>query len=133
MNKFRASLVAVALMSALTSGAASADQDIVDRISQFGVKYKVTDNLAADHGVDCAALGADWASCNRATITLTNPGEAIDSRDWAIYMSNVHETLKVDSDQFRMVHIVGDLTRLEPTDKFQGIPAGGTIEIPDRQ
>ncbi|KGT90386.1 beta-N-acetylhexosaminidase [Erwinia typographi] len=130
MNKFRASLVAVALMSALASGAASADQDIVDRISQFGVKYKVTDNLAADHGVDCAALGADWASCNRATITLSNPGEAIDSRDWAIYMSNVHETLKVDSDQFRMVHIVGDLTRLEPTDKFQGIPAGGTIEIP---
>lgn len=130
MNKFRASLIAVALMSALGSGAASADQKIVDQISQFGVKYKVTDNQAAQHGVDCAALGADWASCNRATITLTNPGPAIDSRDWAIYMSNVHETLKVESDQFRMVHVVGDLTRLEPTEKFKGFGAGETVEIP---
>lgn len=129
MNKFRASLVAVALMSALGSGVASADQKIVDQISQFGVKYKVIDNHAAQNGVDCAALGADGASCNRATITLTNPGPAIDSKDWAIYMSNVHETLKVESDQFRMVHIVGDLTRLEPTEKFKGFGAGETIEI----
>ncbi len=130
MKKFRASLIAVALMSVLSSGGAVANQQLVDQISQFGVKYKVTDNLAAQHGVDCAGLGADWASCNRATITLTNPGPAIDSKDWAIYMSNVHETLKVESDQFRMVHIVGDLTRLEPTDKFKGIAAGETIDIP---
>lgn len=130
MKKFRASLISVALISALVSGGAAANQQLVDQISQFGVKYKVTDNLAAQHGVDCAGLGADWASCNRATISFTNPGPAIDSKDWAIYMSNVHETLKVESDQFRMVHIVGDLTRLEPTDKFKGIAAGETIEIP---
>ncbi len=130
MNQFRASLVAVALMSLPGSGVASADQKIVDQISQFGVKYKVTDNQAARQGVDCAALGADWASCNRATLTLTNPGPAIDSKDWAIYMSNVHETLKVESDQFRMVHVVGDLTRLEPTGNFKGFGAGETIEIP---
>ncbi len=130
MKKFKASLISVALISALASGGAAANQQLVDQISQFGVKYKVTDNLAAQHGVDCAGLGADWASCNRATISFTNPGPAIDSKDWAIYMSNVHETLKVESDQFRMVHIVGDLTRLEPTDKFKGIAAGETIEIP---
>jgi hexosaminidase len=130
MKKFKASLISLALISALASGGAAANQQLVDQISQFGVKYKVTDNLAAQHGVDCAGLGADWASCNRATISFTNPGPAIDSKDWAIYMSNVHETLKVESDQFRMVHIVGDLTRLEPTDKFKGIAAGETIEIP---
>lgn len=130
MNKFRASLLAVTLMSLLGSYTAKANQEIVDRISQFGVKYKVTDNQAAQHGVDCAATGADWASCNRATITLTNPGPAIDSNEWAIYMSNVHKTLKVEDDRFRMVHIVGDLTRLEPTEKFRGFAAGETIEIP---
>lgn len=130
MKKFKASLISVALMSAVVSGDAVASQQLVDQISQFGVKYKVTDNLAAQHGVDCGELGADWASCNRATISFTNHGPAIDSKDWAIYMSNVHETLKVESDQFRMVHIVGDLTRLEPTDKFKGIAAGETIEIP---
>ncbi|WP_380177431.1 beta-N-acetylhexosaminidase [Kalamiella sp. sgz302252] len=130
MINFKTSLVAAALFSLLASGGACADQQIVDRISQFGVKYKVTDNHAAQHGVDCAALGADWASCNRATITLTNPGPAIDSKDWAIYMSNVHKTLKVEDDRFRMVHVVGDLTRLEPTEKFSGFAAGESIEIP---
>ncbi|WP_034943535.1 beta-N-acetylhexosaminidase [Erwinia oleae] len=130
MNTFKATLIAVALMSASGSSYANANQKIVDQISRFGVKYKVTDNQAAQHSVDCAALGADWSACNRATITLTNHGPAIDSKDWAIYMSNVHETLKVESDQFRMVHIVGDLTRLEPTDKFKGFAAGESVEIP---
>lgn len=130
MNKFRASFLAVALFSALTGGKVFANQQIVDQISQFGVKYKVTDNHAALNGVDCAALGADWASCNRATITLTNPGPAITRKDWAIYMSNVHEALKVENDQFRLVHIVGDLARLEPTEKFTGFAAGEKVEIP---
>ena len=67
MKKFKASFVAAALLSVLASGEANADQDVVDRISQFSVKYKVTDNQAAQHGVNCAALEADWASCNRAT------------------------------------------------------------------
>ena len=130
MNIFKASLITIALASTLGCGAALANQQVVDQVSQFGVKYLVTDNQAAQNGVDCAALGADWASCNRATITLTNPGPAFNSKDWAIYMSNVHATLKVDSDQFRIVHIVGDLTRLEPTEKFKGIAAGASIEIP---
>ncbi|AXF75237.1 carbohydate-binding domain-containing protein [Erwinia tracheiphila] len=130
MNKFRASLIATALLSSLASGSVLANQQIVDQISQFGVQYKVTDNHAALNGVDCAALGADWASCNRATITLTNPGAAITSKNWAIYMSNVHEAIKVESDQFRLVHIVGDLARLEPTENFQGFAAGESVEIP---
>jgi len=106
------------------------DQQVVDQISKFGVSYRVTDNQAANHGVDCAALGADWAACNRATITLTNNGPALSSRNWAIYMSNVHQTLRVDNDQFRMTHLVGDLTRLEPTSKFKGIAAGESVSIP---
>lgn len=130
MKKLRLTLVAAALMSAMASGVATADQSIVDRISQFGVKYTVDDNHAALNGVDCAALGADWASCNRATLTLTNPGEAITSKDWAIWLPNIRQTLRVDNDQFRMVHVVGDLTRLEPTEKFKGFPAGESVEIP---
>lgn len=130
MNIFKASLITMALASTLGSGSSLANQQVVDQVSQFGVKYLVTDNQAAQNGVDCAALGADWASCNRATITLTNPGPAFYSKDWAIYMSNVHATLKVESDEFRIVHITGDLTRLEPTEKFKGIAAGASIEIP---
>lgn len=130
MNPRKISLLAMALMAVLGSSAVPASQKLVNQISQFGVRYQVTDNHAALHGVDCAALGADWAACNRATITLTNHGPAITRKDWAIYMSNVHKTLAVESDQFRMVHIVGDLTRLEPTEKFAGIAAGASVTIP---
>ena len=124
-------LFALSLLSAtLSSHASLPDQQVVNQISQFGVTYQVNDNLAALHGIDCAALGADWASCNRATITLTNHGPALTDNKWSIYMSNVHQTLRVDNDQFKMTHIVGDLTRLEPTDKFTGIGAGESVEIP---
>jgi len=130
MELRRLTLLSALLATIFSHTSVQADQRIVDQISAFEVKYKVTDNQAARHGVDCARLGADWASCNRATITLTNPGKALLSRDWAIYMSNVHQTLKVESDQFRMVHVVGDLTRLEPTEKFKGFPAGESVTIP---
>jgi len=130
MKTLRLSLIAAALMSIMASSSALADQRVVDSISQFGVKYTVNDNHAALNGIDCAALGADWASCNRATITLTNPGEAVTSKDWAIWLPNIRQTLRVDNEQFRMVHVTGDLTRLEPTEKFKGFAAGESVEIP---
>ncbi|MEG3131371.1 beta-N-acetylhexosaminidase [Pantoea cypripedii] len=131
MKKLKLSLLALSVIAlGACKSVPQTQQEVVDQISQFGVQYQVTDNQAASHGVDCAQLGADWASCNRATIRLTNHGPAITSKNWAIYMSNVHETLRVDSDQFKMTHVVGDLTRLEPTDKFTGFAAGATVEIP---
>ena len=130
MNRSAISKLMLGLAVAGLTHGASANQQLADQISHFGVRYQVTDNQAARHGTDCAALGADFASCNRATIVLTNPGPAIVSKDWAIYMSNVHQTLAVDNPQFSMVHINGDLTRLEPTALFTGIAAGGSVTIP---
>lgn len=110
---FKLSLIALTLLGAAATGhASSSAQQVVNQISQFGVTYQVNDNQAALHGTDCAALGADYAACNRATITLINNGPALTDKHWAIYMSNVHQTLRVDNDQFKMTHLVGDLTRL---------------------
>lgn len=128
---FKLSLIALTLLGVAATGhASSSEQQVVNQISQFGVTYQINDNQAALNGIDCAALGADFAACNRATITLTNHGPALTDRHWAIYMSNVHQTLRVENDQFRMTHIVGDLTRLEPTEKFTGIGAGESVQIP---
>lgn len=128
---FKLSLIALSLLGVAATGHASlSDQQVVNQISNFGVTYQVNDNQAALHGTDCAALGADYAACNRATITLTNYGPTLNSRHWAIYMSNVHQTLRVDNEQFKMTHLVGDLTRLEPTEKFTGIGAGESVQIP---
>ena len=132
MKGLKLTAIAMGLTSLTAWSAVSAlsDAQLVDRISEFGVRYQVTDNLASQHGVDCAALGADWAACNRATLTLINNGAALPGKNWAIYMSNVHKTLRAESDQFKITHITGDLTKLEPTDKFNGFAAGESVEIP---
>lgn len=128
--KITAIAMGLTSLSAWSAVSALSDAQVVDRISEFGVRYQVTDNLASQHGVDCAALGADWAACNRAILILINNGPALQSKNWAIYMSNVHKTLRAESDQFKITHITGDLTRLEPTDKFNGFAAGESVEIP---
>lgn len=73
MKTARLSIVASTMLSLFASATAQANQSTVDRISQFGPNYTISDNHAALNDVDCAWLGADWASCNKAVVTLTNP------------------------------------------------------------
>lgn len=130
MKTVRLSMLASAVLAMLGSTAALANQSTVDAISQFHLNYAVKDNFAAQHGVDCAKLGADWASCNKAVITLTNNGDAVTDNAWAIYFHSIRPVLEVANNQFKVTHIMGDLHKLEPTDKFTGFPAKQAIEIP---
>ncbi|PTA93448.1 beta-N-acetylhexosaminidase [Kosakonia sp. H7A] len=129
MKTVRLSILASAIFGILSSPAL-ANQNTVDAISQFHLNYAVKDNFAAQNGIDCAKLGADWASCNKAVITLTNKGEAVTDKDWAIYFHSIRPILEVANDQFKVSHIMGDLHKLEPTDKFTGFPAKQAVEIP---
>lgn len=130
MKRVKSSVLGGIISALLCSGAACAGQETVDAISKLTLNYRIDDNQAALHGVDCAALGADWASCSKATIKLTNAGEAVTSKDWTIWFPSIRRVLNIDSDQFKVTHVVGDLHKLEPTDKFTGFPAGQSIEIP---
>jgi hexosaminidase len=129
MNTVRLSILASAIFGVLSSPVL-ANQSTVDAISQFHLNYAVKDNFAAQNGIDCAKLGADWASCNKAVITLTNKGEAVTDKDWTIYFHSIRPILEVANDQFKVTHIMGDLHKLEPTDKFTGFPAKQAVEIP---
>lgn len=130
MKKVRLSLLASAVIGVLSSPAVMASQSTVDAISQFHLNYAVKDNFAALNGVDCAKLGADWASCSKAVVTLTNNGEAVTDKDWAIYFHSIRPVLEVANDQFKVTHIMGDLHKLEPTDTFTGFPAKQSVDIP---
>ena len=134
MKKFKSAIIATSIATLLSMGAtqsASASQKIVDTMSsQLRLNYQIVDNDAANHGVDCAALGADWASCNKVTLTLKNTGPAITSNDWAIYFHNIRMILAVNNDQFKITHVTGDLHKLEPTEKFKNIPANAVVTIP---
>ncbi len=64
MNAFKLSALAAltATMGFLGGmGNAMADQQLVDQLSQLKLNVKMLDNRAGENGVDCAALGADWA------------------------------------------------------------------------
>lgn len=130
MKLSRKYILATMISALLTGTAAHADQSTIDNISRFGVKFSVQDNLAASHGVDCAALGGDWASCYRATITLSNPGKTLSDKDWSIYFSGIRQVLSSENDQFTVTHLVGDLHKIEPTAKFRGFPAGQSVVLP---
>ena len=134
MKKFKSAIIATSIATLLSMGTAqsvSASQKVVDTMSsQLRLNYQIVDNDAANHGVDCAALGADWASCNKVTLTLKNTGPAITSNDWAIYFHNIRMILAVNNDQFKITHVTGDLHKLEPTEKFKNIPANAVVTIP---
>lgn len=128
MKRLQRTLLALALAG--LTGNANADQNLADKLGQFTLNYAVLDNHAGQHGVDCAALGADWAACSKATITLTNHGEAITDKNWIIWFPSIRRVLKVENAQFKITHVMGDLHKLEPGDKFTGFPAGQAVTIP---
>ncbi|WP_085247785.1 beta-N-acetylhexosaminidase [Gilliamella mensalis] len=134
MKKIKTAILATSIVSLLSMGATQsvfASQQIVDSMSsQLNVKYEVIDNQAGAHGVNCSALGADWAACNKVLISLKNNGQAIKDKNWAIYFNNIRMILAVNNEQFKITHITGDLHKIEPTEKFTSIPANATVNIP---
>ncbi|MBO0160384.1 carbohydate-binding domain-containing protein, partial [Vibrio parahaemolyticus] len=67
---------------------------------------------------------------NKVNMTLVNQGEAVDSKDWAIYFHSIRLILDVENEQFKISRVTGDLHKLEPTDKFDGFAAGEEVVLP---
>lgn len=130
LKRLVSAMAALGILSYALPGIA--DQKLVDSLSQqLEVNYRIVSNHTREDGTTtCIDLGADWGACNRAMITLTNTGDAVSDRDWAIYFHSIRLILAVESDQFKISHITGDLHKLEPTDKFKGFAARQAVEIP---
>ncbi|GEM79729.1 beta-N-acetylhexosaminidase [Vibrio superstes] len=126
------SLIATSVITVLAGCSSMQDssQTTVDQLANnLDIKYQVMTNHGAEDGLKCQDLGAEWASCNQVKMTLVNEGEAVDSKDWAIYFHSIRLVLEIDSDQFKITRVTGDLHKLEPTDKFDGFEAGEKTEI----
>jgi hexosaminidase len=70
---------------------------------------------------DCPPSIPDF--CLNATITLKNTGPAWNAQGWAIYFSSIRKIGWLDSPEFTITHVAGDLHKLEPTAKFTGFAA----------
>jgi hexosaminidase len=132
--KLKISLLALAMSGVFAAPAMAADaanQALVDSLaSNLVIKYEVVTNDGAGAGLDCQALGSEWASCGVAKLHLTNQGAEVNSKDWEIYVSSIRRIQRIDNDQFAIEHLTGDLYRLTPTDKFQGFAKDATVEVP---
>ncbi|CAE6890228.1 COG3525 N-acetyl-beta-hexosaminidase [Vibrio sp. B1FLJ16] len=127
------SLIAVSVIATLAgcSALSSSEQQVVNSLADnLDIHYQVLTNHGANEGLACQDLGAEWASCNKVNMTLVNQGDAVDSKDWAIYFHSIRLILDVDNEQFQVSRVTGDLHKLEPTDKFDGFAAGETVVLP---
>ena len=109
----------------------NSEQQVVNSLADnLDIQYEVLINHGANEGLACQDMGAEWASCNKVNMTLVNQGEAVDSKDWAIYFHSIRLILDVDNEQFKISRVTGDLHKLEPTDKFDGFAAGEEVVLP---
>lgn len=126
-------LLSVAVLAGLSGCAAtqSTEQQVVNTLADnLDVQYEVLTNHGANEGLACQDLGAEWASCNKVNMTLVNQGEAVNSKDWAIYFHSIRLILDVDNEPFKITRVTGDLHKLEPTDQFDGFAAGEEVVLP---
>jgi hexosaminidase len=130
--KFKHSIIATALLGTLSLQVqAAVTQEQVDTLAkQLHLKYQIVNNHAANAGVDCQKLGAEWASCNTAILDLTNQGNAVPGNEWSLYLHSIRRILKLDTDLFTIEHLTGDLYKLTPTAKFSGFQANEAVRVP---
>lgn len=91
----------------------------------IGVIYSVVEN----HGGDafsgngepsCASLGAQFNSCSVTNLHINNASGSLNDGNWKLYFHSIRRILRVDSNEFSVSHVNGDLNYLEPTTDFAG-------------
>ncbi|MCL1051252.1 carbohydate-binding domain-containing protein [Shewanella abyssi] len=100
-------------------------QQQLDTIGKsLAVNYHVLTNVA-DEQCDKDAAGG---SCFVAEIDLTFP-IGIQSKDWAIYFSQMRPIQSIVGDEFTILRVKGDLHKIVPSIGFKGVAKGDTKTI----
>lgn len=88
--------------------------------NQLEVEYRLIDN----DPLNCPTTQYG-NECYTATLDITSPQLSLGT-GWNIYFSLVAPLASVDSDEFTITHINGDLHRIAPGPEYRGIAAGET-------
>ena len=86
----------------------------------FGVILDVVENQGNDLSFSCKELGAEYASCSVVNLHVKAADGELDGNDWALYFHSIRRVLRVDSDDFDVELVNGDLNRLVPADGYGG-------------
>lgn len=113
------------------------DPATTDRYSELGRTRlaAIPDNLAVmlevveNHGSDafdpnstpnCSTLGAEYSSCSVINLHIKDSAGVLNDGNWKLYFHSIRRVLRVDSDEFSVSLINGDLNYLEPSAGFSG-------------
>jgi hexosaminidase len=107
-----------------SAGSSTAQRELDALGAALKLRFHVIENIPAE-----CPPNAPWGLCLDAKIVLKNTGGATRNKRWAIYYSGIRKVLSVNSDQFTITHINGDLHKIEPTAAFTGFGNGETKEI----
>jgi len=103
----------------------SANQADIDNIAQhLDVKYRVVTNVPTDK---CDVEVADGA-CFEVELSFTAK-EAILANDWAIHFSHISPVQSSQSEEFRVMHLNGDLHQVSLLENFSGFKVGETKSV----
>jgi len=91
----------------------------------LGVMMEAVENHSGDTGVSCKELGAEFASCSVLNLHIKDGNGVLTNNDWRIYFHSIRRVLRVDSDQFDVVLVNGDLNYITPSENFQ--PFAGEV------
>ena len=99
-----------------------------------GVVFSVVDNHGGDvfngsDGNTCATLGAQFNSCSAVNLHIKDTSGTLDQGDWKLYFHSIRRILRVDSTEFSVSHVNGDLNVLEPTSEFTGFSQSSVKNI----
>ncbi|MFT5235813.1 MAG: hexosaminidase [Shewanella sp.] len=96
-------------------------------LNQLGETLDVKYRLLTNFPEGCPTTGVD-GRCFSAQIDLTSSVD-LSSSDWAIYYSQTRPVQAVQSDEFTITHVKGDLHKITPTASFKGFKRGQTQTI----
>lgn len=78
------------------------------------------DAFGSDATENCSTLGAGYSSCSIVNLHIKDTGGSLNAGNWKLYFHSIRRILRVDSDEFSVSFVNGDLNYLEPTDEFSG-------------
>ncbi|MFK7995447.1 MAG: family 20 glycosylhydrolase [Granulosicoccus sp.] len=91
----------------------------------IGVIYSVVENHGGDAfpdngGPTCSSIGAQFNSCSVTNLHINNVSGSLNDGNWKLFFHSIRRILRVDSNEFSVSHVNGDLNYLEPTAEFSG-------------
>lgn len=113
------SLLASALALALSTPALAMTQSQLDALGAgIALGYQVVDNSQDE-----------WRTF-RGQISLTNQGAVpLPATGWAIWFSHIRDIKALDTPQFKVTHVNGDIFKLEPTASFVPLNPGESLSV----